>query len=65
MILMLSNIPSSHSYYNTTSFPSSAFPPALCGSRVVFFVLKQFSSELETYAGVILTLLIKLIDWRR
>jgi hypothetical protein len=62
---MLSNIPSSHSYYNTTSSPCSAFPPALCGTRVVIFVLKQFSSKLETEAEVIVTLLIKFVDWHR
>jgi hypothetical protein len=43
--------------------PSSAFPLALHGTRVVFLLLrlKQFSSKLETEAEVILTLLIKLI----
>ena len=40
----------------------SAFPLALRGTRVVFLLLKQFSSELETEAEVILTLLIKLIS---
>jgi hypothetical protein len=39
----------------------SAFPLALRGTRVVFLLLKQFSSKLETEAEVILTLLIKLI----
>jgi len=39
----------------------SAFPLALRGTRVVFLLLKQFSSELEKEAKVILTLLIKLI----
>jgi hypothetical protein len=42
----------------------SAFPLALRGTRIVFLLLKQFSSELdsETEAEVILTLLIKLIS---
>ena len=40
----------------------SAFPLALRGTRVVFLLLKQFSSKLETEAEVILTLLIKLIS---
>jgi len=38
-----------------------AFPLALRGARVVFLLLKQFSSKLETEAKVFLTLLIKLI----
>jgi hypothetical protein len=38
------------------------FPACLCGTRVVFLLLKQFSSELEAEAEVILTLLIKLIS---
>jgi hypothetical protein len=38
----------------------SAFPLALRGTCVNFLLLKQFSSELETEAEVILTLLIKL-----
>jgi hypothetical protein len=37
----------------------SAFLLPLCGTRVAFSLLKQFSSELETEAEVILTLLIK------
>jgi hypothetical protein len=40
----------------------SAFPLALRGTRVVFHLLKQFSSELETEVEVILTLFIKLIS---
>jgi hypothetical protein len=40
----------------------SAFPLALRATRVVFLLLKQFSSKLETEAEVILTLLIKLIS---
>jgi hypothetical protein len=66
------SIPSSYSYYNTTSSPCSsktlfersAFPLALRATRVVFLrlLLKQFSSELEAEAEVILTLLIKLIS---
>ena len=40
----------------------SAFPLSLRGTRVVFLLLKQFSSELETEAEVFLTLLIKLIS---
>jgi Guanine nucleotide exchange factor in Golgi transport N-terminal len=63
------SIPSSYSYYNTTSSPCSsklskrsAFPLALRGTRIVFLLLKQFSSQLETEADVILTLLIKLIS---
>jgi Guanine nucleotide exchange factor in Golgi transport N-terminal len=63
------SIPSSHSYFNTTPSPlllktlSSrfAFPLALRDTRVAFLLLKQFPSELETEAKVILTLLIKLI----
>jgi hypothetical protein len=57
--------------YNTTSSPFSLFldtlsdrpasPLALCNTRVVFLLLKQIPSELETEAKVILTLLIKLI----
>jgi hypothetical protein len=55
----------------TTLFPlllktlseCSAFPPALCGARVVFLLLRQF--KLEAEGEVIFTLLIKLIDWRR
>lgn len=39
----------------------SAFPLSLRGTCVVFLLLKQFSSKLETEAKVILTLLIKLI----
>jgi hypothetical protein len=39
-----------------------AFPFALRGTRVVFLLLKQFSSELETEAEVILALLVKLIS---
>jgi hypothetical protein len=39
----------------------SGFPFALRGTRVVFLSLEQLSSELETEAKVILTLLIKLI----
>src|SRR6266699_2430609 len=39
----------------------SAFPLALHGTRVVSLLLKQFSSELETEAEVIHTLLIRLI----
>jgi hypothetical protein len=38
----------------------SPFPVALRGLRVVFLLLMQFSSELETEADVILTPLIKL-----
>ncbi|KAF8481495.1 guanine nucleotide exchange factor in Golgi transport N-terminal-domain-containing protein, partial [Russula emetica] len=47
-----------------TLFERSAFPLALRGTRVVFLrlLLKQFSSELEAEAEVILTLLIKLIS---
>ena len=47
-----------------TLFECSAFPLALRGTRVVFLrlLLKQFSSELEAEAEVILTLLIKLIS---
>jgi hypothetical protein len=41
-------------------FPVPIFPAALCGTRVVF-LFKQFPSELETEAKVILTLLTKLI----
>jgi hypothetical protein len=37
----------------------STFPLALRGAHVVFLLFKQFSSELETEAEVILTLLIK------
>jgi hypothetical protein len=40
----------------------SVFLLALRGTRVVFLLLKQFSSKLETEADVILTLLIKLIS---
>ena len=40
----------------------SPFPLALRGTRVVFLLLKQFSSELETEAEVFLTLFIKLIS---
>ena len=43
-------------------FQGSAFPLALHGTHVVFLLLKQFSSKLETEAEVILTLLIKLIS---
>jgi hypothetical protein len=39
----------------------STFLLALCGTRVVFPLLKQFSSELETEAEVIPTLLITII----
>ena len=39
----------------------SAFPLALRGTRVVFLFLKQFSSELETEAEVILRLLVELV----
>jgi hypothetical protein len=65
------SIPSSYSYYNTSSSPCSsnallalrfpAFPLSPRGTRVAFLLLKQFPSELETEAKVILTLLIKLI----
>jgi Guanine nucleotide exchange factor in Golgi transport N-terminal len=50
--------------YHTTSSPCSkdsnrsAFPLALRRTHIVFHSLKQFSSELETEAAVILTLLI-------
>ena len=40
----------------------SPFPLSLRGTRVVFLLLKQFSSELETEAEVFLTLLVKLIS---
>jgi hypothetical protein len=40
----------------------SAFPFGLRGTRVVFLLLKQFSSELETGAKVILALLVRLIS---
>jgi hypothetical protein len=43
------------------TLPSSAFPLALRDTCIVFLLLKQFSSKLETEAEVILTLLIKLI----
>ena len=43
-------------------FQGSAFPLALRGTRVVFLLLKQFSSKLETEAEVILTPFIKLIS---
>jgi hypothetical protein len=39
----------------------SAFPLALRNTRVVFILLKQIFSELETEAEVVLTRLIKLI----
>jgi hypothetical protein len=39
-----------------------AFPLALRGTRVVFHLLKQFSSELEIEVKVILTLFIELIS---
>ena len=39
-----------------------AFPLALRSTRVVFLVLKQFSSKLETAAEVILMVLMKLIS---
>jgi Guanine nucleotide exchange factor in Golgi transport N-terminal len=65
------SIPGSHSYYNfehqffplllKTLSSRSAFPLSLRATRVAFFLLKQFPSELETEAKVILTLLIKLI----
>jgi hypothetical protein len=50
----------------TTLTPQNAlvaprFPLSLHGTRVAFLLLKQFPSELETEAKVILTLLIKLI----
>jgi Guanine nucleotide exchange factor in Golgi transport N-terminal len=54
----------SYSYYHPTPplcSERSAFPLALRGTRIVFLLLKQFSSELETDAEVILTLLIRLI----
>ena len=58
----------SYPHYNTTSplllktlAGRSAFPLAFRGPCVVFLLLKQFSSELEPEAEVILTLLIKLI----
>jgi Guanine nucleotide exchange factor in Golgi transport N-terminal len=40
----------------------SALPFALHGTRVVFLLLKQFSSEPETEAEVILALLVQLIS---
>jgi hypothetical protein len=40
----------------------SACPLSLRGTRIIFLLLKQFSSELETEAEVILTLPIKLIS---
>ena len=40
----------------------SSFPLTLRGTRVVFLLLKQFSSELATEAEVFLTLLIKLVS---
>ena len=43
-------------------FQGSAFPLALRGTRVVFLLLKQFSSKLETEVEVILTPFIKLIS---
>ncbi|KAI0266915.1 hypothetical protein BGY98DRAFT_1102363 [Russula aff. rugulosa BPL654] len=66
-------IPSSNSYYNTTSSPllleslskRSAFPLAFRGTRIVFvsvfLMLKQFLSELKTETKISLTPLIKLI----
>jgi hypothetical protein len=39
----------------------SAFPLSLRGTRVVFLLLKRFSSKLETEAQVILTPLLRLI----
>ncbi|KAI0281240.1 hypothetical protein BGY98DRAFT_1094994 [Russula aff. rugulosa BPL654] len=60
-------IPSSN-YYNTLfplllkpPFKRSAFPLASCGIRIVFVLLKRFSSELKTEIKVSLTPLIKLI----
>jgi len=40
----------------------SAFPPMFRGTRVVFLLLGQFSTELATGAEVFLTLLIKLVS---
>ncbi|SRR6266702_1670494 len=39
----------------------STFPLTLRGTRVVFLLLKQFSSELSTEAEVFLMLLIKIV----
>jgi hypothetical protein len=67
------SIPSSNSYYSTTSSPllleslskRSAFPLAFRGTRIVFvsvfLMLKQFLSELKTETKISLTPLIKLI----
>jgi hypothetical protein len=45
----------------TLSEPS-AFPLALRGTRIVFLLFEQVSSEVETEAEVTITLLIKLIS---
>ncbi|KAH9955055.1 hypothetical protein BC827DRAFT_1262095 [Russula dissimulans] len=46
----------------TLSFSERAsFPLTLCGTRVVFLLLKQLSAELVTEVEVFLTLLIKLV----
>ena len=44
-----------------TALQALHFPACPRGTRVVFILLKQFSSKLETEAEAILTLLIKLI----
>jgi hypothetical protein len=59
----IASIPSSYPHYNTTSSPcSSNTLRALRGTRIIFLLLKQFSSELETEAEVIFMPPIKLIS---
>ncbi|KAI0272207.1 hypothetical protein BGY98DRAFT_936696 [Russula aff. rugulosa BPL654] len=65
----LHSIPSSYSYYNTASSPvhqtlseRSAYPPPFRDTHVVFLLLQQFSSQLETEADLIPAALIKLIN---
>jgi hypothetical protein len=68
LTVVISAIPSSHSYYNTiphlllrTLSECSASPLTLRGTRL-FSVIPAISAELARCAGVVLTLLIKLVS---